>query len=62
MYDFATKGHIYEQSTSGLLVLVIESSKWLHKKCIVLDPGESTAHVGSIREFGVREPYWKKLT
>lgn len=62
MYDFALKGHIYEETAFGAVVLVIESGHWLFKNCIVLVQGDTTMPVGSIRELSIREPMWKRLT
>lgn len=67
MYEFAIRGHIYEEITFGAVVLVIETGNdifghWLFRNCLVLVQGDTTMSVGSIRELSIRERYWKRLT
>lgn len=62
MYDFALNGHIYEETTFGAVIYVMESGHWLFKNCLVLVQGDTSMPVGSIREIGIRQPFWKKLT
>lgn len=65
--NFALKDHIYEETTFGAVVFVIDSldhafGPWFFRNCLILVQGDTSMPAGSIRELSIHEPLWKRLT